>query len=314
MGLRQCLLRVLEEYDSARSGTFASHPLAQFIRGEFRDTVASIIQADDELLCKGSAGQGVWARGPWLGVFYTLITEGAQSGYYPVYLFREDMKGVYLSLNQGMTEAKQHYKADAQTALRAKSANFRALIGADWEQFPEVVIDLAPSSASNPTAFYQAGNIYAKYYPAHNIPSEETLLGDLREMLALYSQLYEAETLGSSTSQPEPDEPVLQYEDATRFRIHKRIERNAKLSKAVKENKGCVCEVCKIDFEKIYGELGKGYIEAHHLRPLSTLKGYKVPMHPIRDFAVLCANCHRMIHRSECVSDVDEFRIRHFLV
>jgi 5-methylcytosine-specific restriction protein A len=57
-----------------------------------------------------------------------------------------------------------------------------------------------------------------------------------------------------------------------------------------------------------YGEVGKGFIEAHHLTPLYSLKGQKVTLDPRRDFSVLCSNCHRMIHRTEFVSKVAEFR------
>ncbi len=313
MGIRQCLNRVLGEYAAARSEAFSGHPLAQFIRRDFRDTVANIVGVDRQLICKGSSGQGNWGRGPWLGMFYAPITESAQSGYYPVYLFREDMQGVYLSLNQGMTEAKAHYKSDAKTALQAKAANFRALLGATWKRFPSVEIDLAPSASSNDTAFYEAANICATYYSKDDLPSEEVLVDDLNAMLRLYGQLYEAETVGGFSTESEADEPEdLLYEDLTRFRMHARLERSAKLTKQVKAKKGCVCEVCNLDFAKIYGELGKGYIEAHHLRPLATLKGQKVPMDPELDFAVLCANCHRMIHRSEHISDVSEFRSKHF--
>ena len=61
-------------------------------------------------------------------------------------------------------------------------------------------------------------------------------------------------------------------------------------------------------FENVYGSIGKGYIEAHHLVPLSQLKGRRFALDPERDFAVLCANCHRMVHRSAYVSDVNAFR------
>ncbi|WP_454675520.1 MrcB family domain-containing protein [Achromobacter pestifer] len=313
MGIQQCLSKVLKEYAAATGDTFSGHPLAQFIRRGFRDTVADIIGADKQLTCKGSSGQGNWARGPWLGVFYAPVTEGAQSGYYPVYLFREDMQGVYLSLNQGMTEAKAHYKSDAKTALKAKAANFRALLGSAGKRFPLSAIDLAPSAPSNDTAFYEAANILAKYYPADALPSEESLVDDLKAILSLYGQLYEAETAGGVGVELDADdsgEPL--YEDLTRIRLHKRLERSKRLTKQVKAKKGCVCEVCEIDFQKIYGEIGRGYIEAHHLRPLATLKGQKVPMDPEDDFAVLCANCHRMIHRSDCISDVQAFKSKHF--
>lgn len=112
----------------------------------------------------------------------------------------------------------------------------------------------------------------------------------------------------------ETDEPsVLLYEDATKFRLHKRIERNKKLVKEVKKIQGYVCKVCSINFENKYGVIGKGYIEAHHLRPISTIKGSKIALDPAQDFAVLCANCHRMIHLTACVNDIEKFKASYYL-
>ena len=59
---------------------------------------------------------------------------------------------------------------------------------------------------------------------------------------------------------------------------------------------GVKCKVCSFDFEEVYGERGKAYIEVHHLRPVSTLDG-KTKVDPKSDMTVLCSNCHRMVHR-----------------
>jgi 5-methylcytosine-specific restriction protein A len=304
---------VLNEYLVASQESFTQHPLANFIRGELRDQVAHAAGENDRLIFKGSAGQANWARGPWVGIFDKIVTSSAQNGYYPVYLFREDMGGVYLSLNQGMTEAKSLYKSDAKTALRARAANYRAMLGDQIASFPELTIDLAPSASTNDTAFYEAGNICAKFYRAGELPNEAQFVSDLSSMLLLYEALIAGETNNEANTIQEGDEPPeMHYEDATRFRMHKRIERNTGLSKRVKQLRGYTCQVCKTDFEQRYGDIGKGYIEAHHLKPLASLKGRKVAMDPEKDFAVLCANCHRMIHRSGCVDDVDQFKKKHY--
>lgn len=60
-----------------------------------------------------------------------------------------------------------------------------------------------------------------------------------------------------------------------------------------------------MDFGRKYGEIGAGYIEAHHMRPISSLKeGETVEYDIQKDFSVLCSNCHRMIHRMEEPSDL----------
>ena len=179
--------------------------------------------------------------------------------------------------------------------------------------FPEREIDLAPDSPSNDTAFYEAGNICATYYSLESVPSDSELISDLRGMVQLYRQLVHAEVSADTALDNEDDSPPdLEYEDASRFRMHKRIERNAALTRKVKKLRGLSCEICGVNFKKRYGSIGEGYIEAHHLRPLASLNGAKVAMNPETDFAVLCANCHRMVHRSGLVDDIARFRNEHF--
>ena len=79
-----------------------------------------------------------------------------------------------------------------------------------------------------------------------------------------------------------------------------RYERDQGNRKACIAHYGYVCQVCGMDFAKTYGELGKEYIEVHHLHPVS--QGER-KVDPIEDLIPLCANCHSMIHRLEDVSD-----------
>jgi len=87
-------------------------------------------------------------------------------------------------------------------------------------------------------------------------------------------------------------------------RWHKDRERDPSLIKAAKDralkkgNGRIHCECCRFDFLEAYGEIGYGFIEAHHAE--KPVRAY----HPageqstIDDFALVCANCHRMLHRS----------------
>ena len=77
------------------------------IRNEAPEEIKGILD-DKNYLVKGSPGMGNWAQLPWIAIFNPNITNGAHSGYYIVYLFREDMEGVYISLNQGVTEYKKN--------------------------------------------------------------------------------------------------------------------------------------------------------------------------------------------------------------
>ena len=75
-----------------------------------------------------------------------------------------------------------------------------------------------------------------------------------------------------------------------------RRERNPKLREACLKKYGYVCQCCGIDFEKIYGEIGREYIEVHHLFPISQTEG-EHEVDPEKDLIPLCSNCHSMIHR-----------------
>lgn len=59
---------------------------------------------------------------------------------------------------------------------------------------------------------------------------------------------------------------------------------------------GTTCFACGFNFEKKYGDRGVGYIEIHHLKPLSHQKE-EVFVDPKKDLIPLCPNCHRMVHR-----------------
>jgi 5-methylcytosine-specific restriction protein A len=309
MLLKAVLTKILQEYKTASGEKFANHPMAAFLRQELPEGIKQSLVDRNEFIVRGSAGQSNWARSPWAAIFDLQITDSAQRGYYPVYLFREDFSGVYLSLNQGMTEVRESYKSDAKEALRSRAKDFRARLGKIADNFDQLSIDLKPSSPSNDSAFYEAGNIVAKFYPTENIPEEATLKDDFHEILVLYKHLIYGDPTLTEIQNLEDDEQENKFfENPRDLRVHKRIERNRALAKQVKKIQGYVCKLCGFNYEEHYGEIGKEYIEAHHLEPISKLEGRRVERDPKKDFAVLCANCHRMIHRSEFVGDLEGFR------
>ena len=94
-------------------------------------------------------------------------------------------------------------------------------------------------------------------------------------------------------------------------RMHRVRERNGKLVKrrkqeALKEEGRLFCEVCDFDFAVAYGARGEGYIECHHVIPVRDLRpGSRTRT---RDLALLCANCHRMIHVHSPWLTLDQLR------
>jgi len=86
-------------------------------------------------------------------------------------------------------------------------------------------------------------------------------------------------------------------EGGKKERLSQYFERDPKLRTAAIALHGTTCMVCGFDFEATYGSHGAGYAEVHHLRPVSSLQA-KTKVNPQTDMVVLCANCHRMIHRN----------------
>ena len=75
-------------------------------------------------------------------------------------------------------------------------------------------------------------------------------------------------------------------------------ERSSEARKKCIQIKGTTCVICGFDFEKIYGDLGKGFIHVHHIVPMSSTNGTYV-VNPDTDLIPVCPNCHAMLHRKE---------------
>lgn len=97
-------------------------------------------------------------------------------------------------------------------------------------------------------------------------------------------------------------------EGKKRFYYATRYERNAKNRAAAIKEHGTICQGCGFNFEKTYGEIGKEYIEVHHVKPLCEGEG-SVSINIATDLTCVCSNCHRMIHRrKDAVLSVKEVK------
>jgi len=90
-------------------------------------------------------------------------------------------------------------------------------------------------------------------------------------------------------------------EGEEKTRIQTNYERNPKLRAEALKYHGAKCIACDFDFYEKYGEHGEGFIEIHHLYPLSSYEGKEI-VNPKTDLVPLCSNCHRMVHRKKLLS------------
>jgi 5-methylcytosine-specific restriction protein A len=87
------------------------------------------------------------------------------------------------------------------------------------------------------------------------------------------------------------------------------FSRNRKLAERARAVHGTGCMVCGFDFAQVYGEVGLGYIECHHLDPLSERSDHhwnQDLVTNVQRVSVVCSNCHRMIHRRRPAYSLNE--------
>jgi hypothetical protein len=108
--------------------------------------------------------------------------------------------------------------------------------------------------------------------------------------------------------EPQPEE----FAEGRELRVlHRRKERNPKAVRRKKQQvlAACgrlLCEACDFDFEAVYGSLGYGFAECHHRVPLCNLTS--VHKTKLSELAIVCANCHRMLHRSHPMMSIEQLR------
>jgi 5-methylcytosine-specific restriction enzyme A len=312
MPIRDILDHIGKDYGPAKTQNFARHPLAVFIRGTATTEIQEALgESGAGLLVVGSAGAGNWAEVPWVSVFDPIVTDSATRGYYVVYLFHSSAPLVHLSLNQGTTAVRDEFAARARDILADRAAFIRKRVPDFGSYLPVEQIELG-SSARLP-GDYAAGHAMGVTYDLTALPPEVVLRADLQTAVQCYRALTFRGGLDASMETVPQDGDELPANvslvEMRRYRLHSRLERNPAAARAAKQHHGLRCQVCDVNFAERYGPLGDGFIEAHHLRPISLLEeGKPVSYDVATDFAVLCANCHRMIHRTADPSDIEEFR------
>ncbi|MTI80840.1 MAG: DUF3578 domain-containing protein [Firmicutes bacterium] len=136
---------------------------------------------------KWSIGQGNWAKVPWIALLDQRETSTTQKSVYCVFLFRQDMSGVYLTFNQGVTEPKDQLgAARGREHLRKQARNLR-------ERYSELSsagyildnnIDLRVKSGLG--VDYEASTIAYKFYEASSVATDNEIYNDLDTLLRVY--------------------------------------------------------------------------------------------------------------------------------
>jgi hypothetical protein len=181
-----------------------------------------------------------------------------------------------------------------------------SVLGAEWPDWQS-----GTSPVPNAKAFPTIESYFSSGVGA--VCSQETIKSDLKVSRRSIAPDLQA-ALDEQDIEGIKNQPRRQYEEGRQRLIkHLRLEKARSSSlvrdakRTFKTNHGRLsCEVCGFDYANAYGERGKDFIEAHHRQPISELPG-TVRLR-IEDLAMVCANCHRMLHRPPWIT-MEELRL-----
>ncbi|MFH5948389.1 MrcB family domain-containing protein [Roseomonas xinghualingensis] len=275
-------------------------------------------RSPNEYRCYGGYGEPnrTFAKVPWVAVCATSVTRTVTKGYYIVLLFRADMRGCWLSLNQGYT---QYSRAFGSQRAAHRHASLGAQVIFPWIDIPEGFVagplDLAASTDLGKG--YEAGAIVSKYYDAVGVTSEADVAADFRSLLKIYDQL--RLRLGASIVDLLPDDEVA-YQNAAAELVRSppnlpdlspgpqpRPKQNAARRGAGHRRDPAIafralrmaeynCELGPTHSTFTARRTRKNFVEAHHLVPMSEQHSFENSLDVPENVVALCPNCHRLLH------------------
>ena len=115
------------------------------------------------------------------------------------------------------------------------------------------------------------------------------------------------DAISDSVLPEEINQPTGLVEGAVRSITVNAYERSPQVRQQCIEAHGTACCICGFSFLAVYGEVAKGYIHVHHLRPLSEVSGEYL-VDPVMDLRPVCPNCHAVLHLGGQCRSLDEVK------
>ena len=324
MKIREVFEKIAKEYPSAKKEELKGHPLAKFIRTQvpksFNEDAGEILSKYKILVAKHA---GNWSRVAWIVVLDPRVSETATKGYYPVYSFFENGKKIMLSLGQGYRDIRAKYKSEGNDILISRGIILKNKAG-NFEKygFRNVHGTKITVQKDKEREIWVKSCAFGKIYDVNKLPPNNIFINDLKNMLHIYNNIIQnggtSELVENTDLEDLEIEKDLSGLEKKALKIHRKHEKfyikpDTKFIKKLKKKFNFTCQACNLKFDKIYGKYNKNldYVEAHHIVPKSEILK-KISLNQElgrdeKDFAILCANCHRMIHRYGCPS-LEEFR------
>jgi 5-methylcytosine-specific restriction protein A len=316
---------ILNNYLPSKIERYGSNNLHLYLMHEARDAVINLSGIDvSKYKVEGSAGAGNWAEVPWIAVFDKDITTSATKGYYIVYLFRADMTGVYLSLNQGWTFYKDTYGVrNGKIKIKSISEGWQRILASSLSDFNFDDIDLRCQNTLGKG--YELGHICGKFYPSNNIPNNNVLVNDLHNMIGVYRELKghmpdyrdtqktinEIETIkaveeevsdrkfqnkvNKVTPSFTPQEPHPKLDPVIRGN-RKSWPRKPAISRGALDRAEYKCDNDPNHFTFTSKVTNQNFVEAHHLIPMKLQEQFENSLDVTDNILSLCPTCHGIFH------------------
>ena len=326
--------KVLNEYLREKELPLKDNKLAIMVRTTLQRMVEQEIRKS-KYTVKGSFGQGQWAEIPWVCVFNDELGKSATKGIYIAILFKADMSGFYITLNQGWTFFDQKYKPTSLAKEKIKVTASLLSSKVDCLNFDVSEIDLA--SKNKLAIGYELGTVCSKYYDANHLPTNEDFKDDLLKFVSILDQVeaikgphrnfndfytelllnqdglyYEtnddeigyvdsanrAETTAVIQNVIENNEevPILKKDPVIDMKGRRRWPRSSIVAAEALNRSSHQCEVDMNHQTFISKASGENFMEAHHLIPMNKQADFKYSLDRVANVKSLCPNCHRAIH------------------
>lgn len=204
---------ILDRYGETPPGT--PWPTTHPVRTIFSEVVESL-QATAPLARRPTirmriAGLGRQASVPWIGFLDSRETTRPRSGVYCVYLFREDLSGIYLTLAIGVEDARAEFGRNDAGFLEWALSQTRKLrpyaAGLERSGF-SLDNDIDLRSKGQKGQDYETATVAHHFYANGAIPSDAALIADLEAVLLAYDRYLDNKLNVTVTERPKTrDEP-----------------------------------------------------------------------------------------------------------
>lgn len=191
--LHDAFAYVLEHYETARTTERigkASEVWQRLMLIPGALAATDTLHRHPKITVRASAGQGSWARVPWVALLHADATDTTRRGVYLIFLFRADMTGVYLTLNQGVTDPLSRLGTDAGLSwVRRNAEEIRERVGELAEYGFELRAPVDLRSDQPAAKHYTASTIAHKLYETGRVPSDASMLEDVGLALTVYEEV-----------------------------------------------------------------------------------------------------------------------------